>query len=54
MEDGSPFLLEQIAEGEWPTIVRLLTALFHLPDELRGQLFTWSIPCLQEVGVPTR
>ncbi|KAG1802270.1 uncharacterized protein HD556DRAFT_1263825 [Suillus plorans] len=37
-----------IAEGEWPTIVRLLTALFHLPDELRGQLFTWSIPCLQE------
>ncbi|KAG2341629.1 hypothetical protein BDR05DRAFT_935988 [Suillus weaverae] len=37
-----------IAEGEWPTIIRILTALFHLPDELRGQLFTLSIPCLQE------
>ncbi|KAG1823370.1 uncharacterized protein BJ212DRAFT_1476259 [Suillus subaureus] len=34
--------------GEWPTIIRILTALFHLPDELRGQLFTLSIPCLQE------
>ncbi|KAG0706951.1 hypothetical protein DFH29DRAFT_96804 [Suillus ampliporus] len=37
-----------IAEGEWLTIIRILTALFHLPDELRGQLFTLAIPCLQE------
>ncbi|KAG2154177.1 uncharacterized protein EDB93DRAFT_1269271 [Suillus bovinus] len=37
-----------ITEDEWPSIIRILTALFHLPDELRGQLLTWSIPCLQE------
>ncbi|KAG2143033.1 hypothetical protein DEU56DRAFT_884580 [Suillus clintonianus] len=37
-----------ISEGEWLTIIRILTALFHLPDELRGQLFTFFIPCLQE------
>ncbi|KAG2069190.1 hypothetical protein BDR04DRAFT_721913 [Suillus decipiens] len=34
--------------GEWATIIRILTAFFHLPDELCGQLFTPSIPCLQE------
>ncbi|KAG1753523.1 uncharacterized protein EDB91DRAFT_1332988 [Suillus paluster] len=37
-----------IAEGEWLAIIRILTALFRLPDELRGQLFTLAIPCLQE------
>ncbi|KAG2363688.1 hypothetical protein BDR07DRAFT_1375622 [Suillus spraguei] len=42
------FLPERIAEGEWATIIRILTAFFHLPDELRGQLFTFSIPYLQE------
>ncbi|KAG1747373.1 hypothetical protein EDB19DRAFT_2023164 [Suillus lakei] len=47
-ENNSRFLLQRIAEGEWPTVIRILTALFHLPDELRGQLFTLSIPCLQE------
>lgn len=48
-EDSLLFLPLRISEGEWPTIIRILSALCHLPDELRDKLLTLSIPCLHEV-----
>jgi len=40
----------RIAEGEWPTVIRILNALFRLPDKPRDTLLTLSIPFLQDVG----
>lgn len=49
-KDSLLFLPLRIAEGEWPTIIRILSALFLLPEAPRGTLLTLSIPYLQEVS----